>query len=84
MTPREISVVLKAALWRQEQAARMAVVTAWTTASLMRATKLPRLETLLKKRSKAPMTPEQQRVLWLDFAARHGLTVIKHDKPVVG
>ena len=56
-TLRELSIRLKGALWRQEQAARLATVEAWTVANLSRAKKIPKLETLLRGHDRRPAGP---------------------------
>ena len=76
-TFREIQIVLEGAGWRQEQAARLVTVGAWTTAALMRyppKKRLPSLKDLLKDR-KGPIarqTLDQQRAILNMMATAFG------------
>lgn len=88
-TPREIWMVISGAAWRHDQAARLAVATAWQTAAFTRTKKLPRLSRVLAEpRKTRRLTPEQERLLWLDWAAEAqaaGLPVVvtTHETPVM-
>jgi hypothetical protein len=84
-TPREISIRLKGALWREQQAARLVVSEAWHVASLMRAKRIPSLKVLLRglDRAAARQSPETVRAAWLTWAAARGYKIQQHERPVV-
>lgn len=65
--------MLRGAQWRQEQAARLVILAARTTAVLMRQKRIPSLKTLF--RDPAPrrqQTPGEQRAVLLEWASRAG------------
>lgn len=47
MTPRELSIDLKAAAWRRDQEVRLATATGWFTESFQRTRRLPKLSSIL-------------------------------------
>lgn len=58
----------------------------YLTAQLVRAKKLPSLQSLLPQkptRVYGRQSPEQQRAFFLDFARRAGLRVERHEQPVI-
>lgn len=89
MTAREIGVILEGETWRQRQAARKALVTAWQTAAFMRRNRLPNLKQMLSTFDSTvdaagrTQTKEEVRAWVLDFAAANGLRVTRHEKLVM-
>lgn len=49
MTPRETTMVIEAAIWRDERAQKQALAMAWHTAALGRQKRVPGLKELLNK-----------------------------------
>jgi hypothetical protein len=79
-TLREISIVVKGALWRQQHAARLSLREAWYMAALSGAAtagKLPSLESLMDDSvsSRATQTPDEVRLNVMAWAAVAGLKV---------
>jgi hypothetical protein len=83
-TLRELSIRLKGALWRQEQAARLATVEAWTVANLTRAKKVPSLETLLRAHDsvRPPQSPAAVAAAVQHWAAMNGIKAEPFEGPV--
>ena len=87
MTAREVSVVIEGARWRQEHAERLVLMEAWHTAVLTRMDwkKFPKkLSDFLKSMErKKRQSQEELRAALLIFAANHGLTITRHERPVM-
>lgn len=88
MTPREVSVVLEGARWRQRQAARQALTDAWQTAAFMRYRKLPNLKSFMRRFDRAVEGPRVQEPaeVWAtlkDIAIKQGFRITRHAKSVL-
>jgi hypothetical protein len=79
-TLRELSILLKGALWRQEHAARLSLREAWYMAALMRSKQLPSLKTLVGEASpRAQQTPEEVRMNVMAWASAAGLKLHRRE-----
>lgn len=93
MTAREIAAVIEGARFRNEQAMRLqltsALTTAWHAAAWTRTTeRMPSLREVLKRVGRARSTrilqqPEQVTSGIREWAAGLGLKVERHEKPVI-
>lgn len=83
-----MSIRIKGATWRHEQATRLALFQAWHTAALTRVPpnkRLTALKSLLRDRRQVVeyRSPGEQRAFFYEFARRSGLRVERHPKPVI-
>ena len=89
MTAREVSVVIRGAVWRQRQEARRGIITAWRTAAFSRAEKLPDLKSIIRRFDRETEGPPQQQApeeVWRTLKAiamDKGLRVTRHEKSVI-